>query len=121
MEPVIRYKVPCGHICGQPESKPELVMMMNPIDLVLSFSACPQMGMKIDYLRYRGHFALTLRWKKRSRYSLLPTASYSMPVHPCSDPRLLEVRIADYRCKGGLYRLRAFCLHDVGTYLLQRS
>lgn len=42
---------------------------------------------------------------------------YSMPVHPCSDPRLLEVRIADYRCKGGLCRLRAFCVHDVGTVL----
>lgn len=40
-----------------------------------------------------------------------------MPVHPCSDPRLLEVRIADYRCKGGLCRLRAYCLHDVGTVL----
>lgn len=54
MKPVIRYKVPCGHICGQTESKPELVMMMNPIDLVLSFSACPQMGMKIDYLGTEG-------------------------------------------------------------------
>lgn len=66
MKPVIRYKVPCGHICGLPESKPELVMMMNPMDLVLSFSACPQMGMKIDYFGYRGHFALTLCWKKVS-------------------------------------------------------